>query len=90
MAVIAFTGFLGIVLASTVFTREVEVRQYKLIPFWSWREVVIHHDMELLQEILLNCILLEFQEDYPDVLNGDNLVDILKAAKAKKEKNKRQ
>ena len=32
-------------------------------------------------------ILLEFQEDYPDVLNGDNLVDILKAAKAKKEKN---
>lgn len=35
-------------------------------------------------------ILLEFQEDYPDILNGDNLVDILKAAKAKKEKNKRQ
>lgn len=33
-------------------------------------------------------ILFEFQEDYPDVLNGDNLVDILKAAKAKK--NKRQ
>ena len=58
VAVIAFTVFLGIVLASTVFTREVEVRQYKLIPFWSWREVIIHHDMELLQEILLNCILL--------------------------------
>ena len=35
-------------------------------------------------------LLLEFQEDYPDVLNGDNLVDILKAAKEKKEKNKRQ
>lgn len=32
-------------------------------------------------------ILLEFQDDYPDVLNGDNLADILKAAKAKKEKN---
>ena len=32
-------------------------------------------------------ILLEFREDYPDVLNGDNLADILKAAKAKKEKN---
>lgn len=31
-------------------------------------------------------ILLEFQDDYPDVLNGDNLADILKAAKAKKEK----
>ena len=32
-------------------------------------------------------ILLEFQDDYPDVLDGDNLADILKAAKAKKEKN---
>lgn len=32
-------------------------------------------------------ILLDFQEDYPDVLNGDNLVEILKAARAKKEKN---
>lgn len=31
-------------------------------------------------------ILLEFQEDYPSVLNGDNLADILKMAKAKKEK----
>lgn len=29
-------------------------------------------------------ILLEFQEDYPDVLNGDNLAEILKAAKARK------
>ena len=58
VAVVAFAGFLGIVLASTVFTREVEVRQYKLIPFWSWGEVIVHHDMELLQEILLNCILL--------------------------------
>lgn len=32
-------------------------------------------------------ILLEFQDDYPDVLNGDNLADILKAAKTKREKN---
>ncbi len=31
-------------------------------------------------------ILFEFQEDYPDVLNGDNLVDILKATKAKKKR----
>lgn len=34
-------------------------------------------------------ILIEFQDDYPDVLNGENLADILKAAKAKKEKNNR-
>ena len=58
VAVIAFTGFLGIVLASTVLTREVEVRQYKLIPLWSWKEVIVHNDMKLLQEILLNSILL--------------------------------
>lgn len=31
-------------------------------------------------------ILLEFQDDYPDVLNGDNLADILRAAKAKKKR----
>ncbi|MDY4971177.1 MAG: DUF6036 family nucleotidyltransferase [Lachnospiraceae bacterium] len=29
-------------------------------------------------------ILLEFQDEYPDVLNGDNLADILKAAKKKR------
>lgn len=56
--VIAMTGFLGVVFASTVFTRSVEVRSYKLIPFWSWHAVYVYHDMELLQEILLNCILL--------------------------------
>lgn len=31
-------------------------------------------------------VLVGFQEDYPGVLNGDNLADILKAAKAKKQK----
>lgn len=50
--------FLGIVFASTVFTRTATVRQYELVPFWSWREVIVHHDMLLLQENLLNCILL--------------------------------
>lgn len=29
-------------------------------------------------------ILIEFEDSYPDVLNGDNLTDILKAARAKK------
>lgn len=50
--------FLGIVFGSTVFTRTAAVREYELIPFWSWREVILHHDMFLLQENLLNCILL--------------------------------
>lgn len=50
--------FLGIVYGSTVFTRSVGTRQYELIPFWSWREVIFHHSRALLQEDLLNCILL--------------------------------
>lgn len=29
-------------------------------------------------------VLLDFQNDYPDVLNGDNLADILRAAKMRK------
>lgn len=33
--------------------------------------------------------LVEFQEDYPGVLNGDNLADVLKAARAKKRKNEK-
>lgn len=31
-------------------------------------------------------VLLDFQDDYPGILNGDNLADILKAAKAKKKR----
>ena len=29
-------------------------------------------------------ILVEFQDDYPGVLNGDNLADILRAAREKR------
>lgn len=50
--------FLGIVFGSTVFTRTVTTRQYKLMPFWSWKEIILSHDWSLLQENLLNCILL--------------------------------
>lgn len=32
-------------------------------------------------------VLIGFQEDYPGVLNGDNLADILKAARAKKQQS---
>ena len=31
-------------------------------------------------------ILIEFEDNYPDVLNGDNLTDILKAARAKEKR----
>ena len=58
VAILAELVFLGIVFGSTVFTRMGSVQQYELIPFWSWRAILGYHDMELLKENLLNCILL--------------------------------
>ena len=50
--------FIFIVLGSTVFTRVPDkVEAYKLMPFWSWNEV-IKGDIELLEENLLNFLLL--------------------------------
>lgn len=50
--------FMFIVLGSTVFTRMPDkVEAYKLMPFWSWNEV-IKGDVELLEENLLNFLLL--------------------------------
>lgn len=50
--------FMFIVLGSTVFTRVPDkVEAYKLMPFWSWNEV-IKGDIELLEENLLNFLLL--------------------------------
>lgn len=49
--------YLGIVFASTVFTREVSIRQYKLVPFWSWYEIIVARNVVLLQENILNVIL---------------------------------
>ena len=57
-AILAELVFLGIVFGSTVFTRTGSVRQYELIPFWSWSAILRYHDMELLKENLLNCMLL--------------------------------
>lgn len=57
-AILAELVFLGIVFGSTVFTRTGSVRQYELIPFWSWSAIIRYHDMELLKENLLNSILL--------------------------------
>lgn len=58
VAILAMVVFLGIVFASTVFTRMVSVRQCELTPFWSWKAIMWYHDKELLKEDLLNCILL--------------------------------
>ena len=57
-AILAELVFLGIVFGSTVFTRTGSVRQCELIPFWSWSAILRYHDMELLKENLLNCMLL--------------------------------
>lgn len=57
-AILALIVYLGIVFASTVFTRTPTIRQYRLLPFWSWIAVIKNHNMALLQENILNCLLL--------------------------------
>lgn len=57
-AVLTLILFLGVVFASTVFTRISTVRRYELIPFWSWYEVIVNHSQGLMVENLLNMILL--------------------------------
>lgn len=46
--------YLGIVFGSTVFTRMPTVRQFKLLPFWSWVEVLMDKNKDQLLENLLN------------------------------------
>lgn len=58
VAVVIMVIFLGIVFGSTVFTRTSTVRQYELMPFWSWKVIWKYRDWTLLKENLLNCILL--------------------------------
>lgn len=50
--------FMAIVYASTVLTRISTVRIYELVPFWSWRQVILYHNKWLLLENLLNVALL--------------------------------
>ncbi len=57
-AIILLIMYLGIVFGSTVFTRTPTVRQYELVPLWSWKEVLMNRNEGLLLENLLNCILL--------------------------------
>ena len=70
---------------------------YDKIPETSRTFIEAVYKKEDLHEFYKQCreleqenkdVLVGFQEDYPGVLNGDNLADILKAAKAKKEQNK--
>lgn len=58
IAAILLFLFLSVVFASTVFTRTPGIRQYELIPFWSWYEVFVNHSKELLWENILNVLLL--------------------------------
>lgn len=58
IALMLFLTFLAIVFESTVFTRTTITRQVELVPFWSWHAIIRYHDMELLKEDLLNCVLL--------------------------------
>ena len=53
VAVLALVVFLGIVFGSTVFTRTGTIRQYELVPFWSWRDIIRYHDWTLLSKRLI-------------------------------------
>lgn len=57
-AILALELFLGIVFASTVFTRNISPRHLELVPFWSWKEALLSHNWPLFLQIILNCILL--------------------------------
>ena len=66
---------------------------YDAVPENSRRFIEAIYDKNDLKEFYRQCremesenkdILVEFQDDYPGVLNGDNLADILRAAREKK------
>ena len=51
--------YIFIVFSSTVFCRpEKSYYDYNLMPFWSYRNIIKYHNMKLLSEDILNCILL--------------------------------
>lgn len=55
---LALILFLWIVLESTIFTRKPAARRYELTLFWSWHEVFVNQNTNLLIENALNGILL--------------------------------
>lgn len=68
---------------------------YDAVPENSQRFIEAIYEKDDLKEFYRQCremelenkdILVEFQDDYPGVLNGDNLADILRAAREKKNK----
>ena len=59
VAIFLLAIYIGIVFGSTVFTRESSTRSYKLMPLWSWKEILLGNDTkELLVENMLNIIML--------------------------------
>lgn len=58
VSVLAALVYIVLVFGSTVFTRGLTDRQCELTLFWSWREMLAYHDREMLQQILLNCVML--------------------------------
>ena len=46
-----------ILLITLIARTPASTRHIKLVPFWSWYEVIAHHDRGLLVEIILNVVL---------------------------------
>lgn len=57
IALFVCISYLEIVFASTVFMREASIRQYRLVPMWSWYEAIKTNDIVLIQGNVLNMIL---------------------------------
>lgn len=59
IALVLLVTYIFLVFSSTVFSRHYTgVHSYRLLPFWSYREIYKEDRMELLVENLLNVILL--------------------------------
>ncbi|MCC8107093.1 MAG: hypothetical protein LIO99_14025 [Clostridiales bacterium] len=53
-----FVTYIFFILLITLIARTpADTRHIKLVPFWSWYEVIAHHDRSLAVEILLNILL---------------------------------
>lgn len=52
-----FITYMFLLLTSTLFTRETSVRNYNLVPFWSYVSIWKYSSMTLLAENLLNIIM---------------------------------
>jgi len=50
--------YTGLIFLATLIVRTTNHESYQLIPFWSYYEIIVHHDMILFWEDLLNVAMM--------------------------------